>query len=123
MTRLQDRAGKSGIGCLGTIVILVLAAYFGGRFFPPWLSNQQFHDEMKTEARFGTALPDSLIRIRLIAIADTLGLPPEAKKISIRRRPGRPPTITISSTYTVRIMMPVFGLKLLHFNPSAEEPL
>jgi hypothetical protein len=123
VTRLQDRAGKSGIGCLGTIVLLVLVAYFGGRFFPPWLANQQFRDEMKTDARFGATLPDSMIRMRLVALADTLGIPPEGKKISIRRRPGRPPTITISTAYTVRVTLPIFGVKLLHFKPSAEEPL
>jgi hypothetical protein len=123
VTRLRDRAGKSGIGCLGTIAIVVALGYFGARFLPPWMSYEQFRDEMKTEARFGTALPDSLIRIRLVAIADTLGLPPDAKKIVIKRRKGRPPTITISADYTMHVALPFGRLVPIRFKPSAEEPL
>ncbi len=123
MNRLRDRAGKGGIGCLGTIVMTVLVIYFGARFIPPWMHYQQFQDEMRSDARFGTTLTDSIIRIRLVAQADTLGLPPEAKRIVIRRRGGRPPTITISADYTERVDLPIFGIKLLHFKPKAEEPL
>jgi hypothetical protein len=119
----RDRSGKSGIGCLGTVVILVLIVYMGSKFAKPYMHYLQFRDEMKASARFGATLADSTIRMRLVAQADTLGLPPEAKKIVIRRHGGRPPTITISSAYTITINIPVFGLKVLHFNPSAEEPL
>ena len=120
---MHDRAGKSGIGCLGSIVIIILVAYFGARFIPPWMHYEQFRDEMKSDARFGATLPDTSILIRLRAQADTLGLPPEAKAISIRRRGGRPPTITISADYFVKVNVPIFGVKLLHFKPRVEEPL
>ena len=100
-----------------------MVAYFGARVIPHWMYYEQFRDEMKSDARFATTLPDSIIRIRLVAQADTLGLPPEAKKITIRRRMGRPPTITISAEYTVKVKFPIFGIKLLHFKPTAEEPL
>jgi hypothetical protein len=120
---LRDRAGKGGKGCLGTIVIIVVVAYFGARVIPPWMHYEQFQDEMRADARFGTTLPDSIIRIRLVAQADTLGLPAEAKRIVIRRRSGRPPTITISADYSEKILLPIFGIKLLHFKPKAEEPL
>lgn len=120
---MRDRAGKSGIGCLGSIIIILVVLYFGARFIPPWMNYEQFRDSMKSEARFGTTLADSTIRIQLIAQADTLGLPPEAKKIIIRRRAGRPPTITISADYVVKVNIPLFGIKLLHFKPAVEEPL
>ena len=123
MTRLRDRAGKSGIGCLGSIVLIVAVIYFGGRFIPPFIAYEQFRDEMKSNARFATTLPDSTIRMHLLAQVDTLGLPPEARKILIRRRPGRPPTITISTDYYAKVNVPIFGIKLLHFKPTAEEPL
>lgn len=123
MNLLRDRAGKGGMGCLSAIVAALLVAYFGARFIPPWLHYEQFHDEMRSDARFGTTLTDSIIRIRLIAQADTLGLPPEAKHIVIHRRGSRPPIITISAEYTERVVVPIFGLKLLHFKPTAEEPL
>src|ERR1019366_302682 len=84
---------------------------------------EQCQDEMRSDARFGTTLTDSIIRIRLLAQVDTLGLPAEARRITIRRRNGRPPTITISTEYTERITLPIFGVKLLHFKPTAEEPL
>lgn len=103
--------------------MFLLIVYFGARFIPPWMHYQQFRDEMRSDARFGTTLTDSVIRIRLVAQADTLGLPPEAKRIVIRRRGGRPPTITISAEYIVKINLPIFGIKLLHFKPKAEEPL
>ena len=123
MNLLRDRAGKGGIGCLGTIVVAVLIVYFGARVLPPWMHYQQFLDEMRSDARFGTTLTDSTIRIRLVAQADTLGLPPEARHIVIRRRGGRPPTITISADYTEKVLLPIFGVKLLHFTPTAKEPL
>jgi hypothetical protein len=118
----RDRAGKAAKGCLGTIVIIVVAAYVGARVVPPWMRYEQFQDEMRANARFGTTLPDSIIRIRLVAQADTLGLPPDARRIVIRRR-GGPPTITISADYSEKITLPIFGIKLLHFKPKAEEPL
>lgn len=120
---MRNRHGKGGLGCLGTIVVFGLIAWFGSRFINPYMHYEQFRDEMRSEARFGTSLPDSIILIRLRAQADTLGLPIEAKKISIRRRGGRPPTITISADYAEKITLPIFGIKLLHFKPKAEEPL
>lgn len=123
MSIAKDRAGRGGPGCLGTIVIIAVVIFFAGRFLPPVLHDGQFRDEMKTEARYGASLPDSSIRIYLVAQADSLGLPPDARRIVIRRRAGRPPTITISADYTVKVNVPVFGIKLLHFKPSVEEPL
>jgi hypothetical protein len=120
---MRDRGGKSGIGCLGSIILIVSVAYFGARFIPPYIAYEQFRDEMKSDARFATTLTDSAIRVRLVAQADTLGLPPEAKRIVIRRRGGRPPTITISADYAVKVNVPIFGIKVLHFKPTAEEPI
>jgi hypothetical protein len=97
--------------------------YIGVRFLPPWMHYEQFRDEMRSDARFATTLTDSTIRLRLVAQADTLGLPPEARRIAIHRRGGRPPTITISAEYVEHINLPIFGMKLVHFKPTAEEPL
>ena len=104
-------------------MLVVLVLYLGARFFPAWLHYEQFRDEMVSDARFGTTLTDSIIRIRLVAQADTLGLPAEARRITIHRRGGRPPTITITAEYTERIALPIFGVKLVRFKPKAEEPL
>ena len=104
-------------------MLIIAVVYFGGRFIPPWIAYEQFRDEMKSNARFATTLPDSTIRMHLLAQVDTLGLPPEARKITIKHRLGRPPTITISADYFVKVMVPIFGVKLLHFKPSVTESI
>lgn len=108
---------------MGTLAIVAIIVFLVAGFFPPILHYSQFHDQMRSEARYGVSLADSVIRQRLMTLADTLGLPPEAKKITIQRRGGRPPTITITSEYTERVNVPFFGVKLLHFKPSAEESM
>ena len=119
----QDRAGRGGLGCLISIVLLVLVGYMGTRFIPPYMAYAQFRDAMRSDARFATTMADSTIHNHLIAQIDTLGLPPEARRIAIRRRLGHPSTITISARYSVNVKLPIFGVKVLHFKPSAEAPL
>jgi hypothetical protein len=120
---LRDRAGRGALGCLVSIAVLALIAYTAVQFVPPWMHYAQFRDEMRANARFGTTLADSSIKTRLVAQVDSLHLPPEAKKITIRRRGGRPPTITISAEYDERVKVPIFGIKILHFKPSVRESL
>ncbi|HEY4322302.1 MAG TPA: hypothetical protein VGM77_14135 [Gemmatimonadales bacterium] len=120
---MSDRAGRGGPGCVGTLAIIAIIIFLVAGFFPPWLHYAQFRDQMRSEARYGVTLADSVISQRLMTLADTLGLPPEAKKLTIRRHGGRPPTITISSEYTERVNVPFFGVKLLHFKPTAEESM
>jgi hypothetical protein len=119
----QDRAGRGGLGCLISVVILVLIGYMGMKFIPPYMRYQEFRDEMRTEARFATTMNDSTIRNTLVARADTLGLPPAARRILISRRGGHPATVTISAEYIEEVNLPIFGVKLLHYKPSAEAPL
>jgi hypothetical protein len=111
------------LGCLVSIVLLVLVGYLATRFVPPYMRYQQFRDEMRTEARFATTMTDSTIRYTLVARADTLGLPPQAKRIRIERRTGHPATVRISAEYTESVNLPIFGVKLLHYKPSAEATL
>jgi hypothetical protein len=119
----DNRAGRSGLGCLASIVLLVLIGYLGTQFIPPYMRYEQFLDSMRSNARFATTMADSTMRNQLIAQADTLGLPVEAKHIVIRRQHGPPATISISSQYIEIVKLPVFGIKLLHYKPSAEAPL
>lgn len=119
----QDRAGRGAFGCLASIVLFVLVGYLGTQFIPPYLRYAEFRDAMRSDARFATTMPDSTIRNHLVAQADTLGLPAEAKRIVIRRRGGHPPIIIISTQYSESINLPIFGIKVLHFKPSAEATL
>ena len=111
------------MGCLVSIVLLVLVGFIAVKYLPPYMRYAQFKDEMRTSARFATTVPDSIIRITLVARADTLGLPPEAKRIRIERRIGHPSTIIISAQYTEQVNLPIFGVKVLHYKPRAEAPL
>ena len=120
---MRDRAGRGGLGCLFSIILLVVLGYLGTRFIPPYMRYGQFRDAMQADARFATTMADSLIRSGLVADVDSLGLPPEAKRIRIRRTSGRPPKISISAEYTERVTLPIFGVKELHFKPSAEAPI
>lgn len=122
MVAERARRGGSMVGCLLWVVLLVGAGWVGLQFARPWFANQQFEDEMKTAARFATTLSDSVIRRRVVARADSLGLPREAKRVVIRRS-EREGVITIRSRYEVTVTLPVIGPTVLSFEPQAREPL
>lgn len=103
-------------------MVIALIIFLAAKFLPPWMRYEQFHDQMRTEAQFGTTLADSVIQARLIASADTLGLPSDAKHITITRG-GDPPRIRISCAYSEHVALPILGVEVLHFHPSAEEAL
>ena len=114
--------GSSSLGCLTSILILVIMIYVAVLFGGPWMRYRQFQDQMKTSARFAVTIPDSVIRVRLTSLADSLGLPRQAKRLRIVRNEMRQ-RITITSTYTETVKIPVLGPRVLRFTPRAEERL
>ncbi len=120
VTVWRDCRGRGALGCLGSLLVLAALIYAGFIFGPPWLRYQQYRDEMKTEARFSISLPDSVIRSRLAVRADSLRLPAAARKISIVRHGGSPPTIIISAAYDEHLHLLLLGTRTLHFKPSVE---
>jgi hypothetical protein len=118
----RSRRGAGTLGCLFTLVIAGAALYLAVQFGKPWFRYQQFHDVMKSQARYAISLPDSVIRARLMSSADSLGLPPAAKRLRIARERS-PANITISSEYVEKVMIPIYGPVLLHFKARAEEAL
>jgi hypothetical protein len=110
------------LGCLFTLVVLGTAAYVALLFARPWFANQQFQDDFQVAARFASATSDSTIRARLVARADSLGLPKEAKRISIRRFTNEG-IVRIAARYDVTIQVPIVGERVMHFDLSVEEPL
>ncbi|HEX3928347.1 MAG TPA: hypothetical protein VHW65_10145 [Gemmatimonadales bacterium] len=123
MVTLRDRHGRTSLGCLGTIVLFVVIGYLAAELGPPWLRYQQFNDEMRSAARYGVSLPDSVIRARIMARADSLRLPLAAHHVVIVRHRGTNGTIRISAPYTETIHLLLLGDRTLHFKPSAEESL
>jgi hypothetical protein len=121
VTAPAGRRGGSTSGCLVSLVILVAAIYYGVHFGEPWVRYYRLLDEMRVQARLAPTLTDGVIRRRLEAKAEELGLPPEAKKFTVTRS-GHPRKILITTTYTETVKVPIFSYTFT-FTPKAEEPL
>lgn len=112
---VRSRRGRSRIGCLLTLLIVAALGTFGFYYGQAYLNFVRFQDEMKSEAKFAMHSTDDEIKARVVALADTMGLPASAKRVTVRRGPHE---IIIYSQYIVRIELPLFAREF-QFNPSA----
>ncbi len=119
---VMNRRGSGSLGCLSSILILCVVLYIAVLFGEPWMRFRQYQDQMKTSARFAVSIPDSVIRVRLVALVDSLGLPRQAKRLRIDRNPVRQ-RIRISASYEETVKIPIIGDRVWKFNPKAEERL
>lgn len=103
------RHGKSRLGCLVSLLLIVTIAYFGFNIGEVYLRFYRLRDAMEQEARFASGKTDDAIRIRLAAVVDSLGLPDEAGRMRIVRNSNR---IVISTEYSVHVEFPMFGREL-----------
>jgi hypothetical protein len=117
-----NRRGRGLLGCLFPIVLLVGFIYVGIQFGRPWFAYRQYQDEMRSVAKQSEVLSDSAMTHRIRARADSLRLPPESKRLSIRRLPD-PPRLEIRSEYTQTVKLPILGEKVITFKPNAVEPI
>jgi len=78
-------------------------------------------DEFRSEARLAPGVSDPVIRRRITAKIDELGLNLDPKKVKIRRA-GSPARITITAEYADTLRLPLFR-RVIVFRPSADEPL
>ena len=114
MTR--GRAGRSTLGCLVMLLVLVAVAYFGLNAGEAYWRFYQYRDAMTQQARFAEQFNDAQITRALQAKADSLGLPEEAAQVHVRRSARE---IRIWAAYAERVDLP--GLvRMIHFAPSAE---
>jgi hypothetical protein len=120
--RVRSSRGSGTVGCLAWIALGATLIFLAVQFGKPWFRYQQFQDVMKSSARYAVTLPDSVIRSRLVSVADSLALPKEAKRLTIRRT-SAPARIVISSQYSEQVKLPVIGAVMLRFKPRAEEAL
>ena len=121
MPRLRSRRGSSSTGCLLSLLLLAALTYYGVHLGEPWVRYYRLMDEMRVSARLAPTLSDAVIRRRLDAKVDELGLPEEARKWTITRS-GKPRRIVITTTYAET----VHAFLLTHtftYEPKAEEPL
>lgn len=116
---VTSRPGRSTLGCLFTLLIVVAVGYFGFNAAEVYVRFYRFQDAMTQEARFARQADDDAIRKRLRALVDSLGLPEEAGQVRIRRSTTR---ITISSEYHENIELP--GLvRAVRFAPTVSQGL
>lgn len=112
----RRRTGRSTLGCLVTLLVIVAAGYFAVNIGEVYLRYYQFHDSMEQNARFANHYDDDAIRNNLKLAADTLNLPEGAYTVQIRRRDH---SITISSDYYERVELPLY-VREIHFQPRVE---
>ena len=118
VSRRNGTRGATALGCLFSIMIMMVLVYYGidaGRHY--W-DFYKFQDEMETSARFASTQTDDQIRVHLRGIAQDLGLPAEAQRITIRRT-EHPPVVTIRSQYTIELLLP-FTTKSMTLRPVVE---
>src|SRR5882762_5702037 len=82
---MVNRRGASKLGCLFTLLILAAIGYFGVNVGKHMWNYYVFKDAMQEEAHFAANRTDAVIKRRLQALVDSLGLPESAKNIRIKR--------------------------------------
>ena len=116
-----NRRGKVKLGCLLTLVLLGAGVYLTIANVRTYIDYWAMKDEMRTQAQFANNLDDESIRRRLRAKADELQLPPEARRITIRRR-TRPREIVITTEWQVTLDLLVTSVPLT-FTPEVRQQL
>jgi hypothetical protein len=116
MVTAHARRGRSSLGCLVMLLIVVAAGYFAVNVGEVYLRYYRFHDSMAQNARFAGHFDDDAIRNNLSLAADTLDLPVGAHHIQIKRRDHQ---ITIWADYYERVELPLY-VREIHFEPRVE---
>jgi hypothetical protein len=102
----------------GIVLAFIYVCYVMG---PPYFSNYQFQDDLKTEIRFlqNDHQSDEDIKARVIkkALDEGLTLTPEQIKITRFNK-----TITVDVNYSVHVDMPGYSTDL-EFHPTASNTL
>lgn len=117
----RSRRGASNRGCLFSLLVVVVALYYGINIGEVYYRFYQMQEEMTSQARMAPGISDLVIRRRLQAKAEALGLPPEARDIRITRS-GQARQITIQSRYAESVDLPFFN-HTFTLTPRAEAQL
>ena len=110
VTRLAGaRPGRVTVGCLTLILLVVVFGYVAYAVGQVYWRYYQYQDAFNQQARFAAGSPDDTIIVRLRAQADSLGLPPDAQRIHVRRTSKG---ITIWSQYADSVFLPGMNREL-----------
>ncbi len=111
--------GAARTGCLFFVLVVVAVVYFGIPIAGMYIRYYRIEDAMQAQARFAPSIDDGAIRRRLLQTIDDLGLPPEARRLSILRT-SRPREIVISNSWEETIVLP-FYTRVQRFAPEVRE--
>jgi hypothetical protein len=103
------------------IFTIVAVVYLIAELAPPFFSNYQFEDAIKTEAQMGTysTKGDDTIRDAVYKKAQELNVPVVREQIKITRvGSAYNGSVTIEAPYTVHLSLPGYPLDL-NFDPSS----
>lgn len=120
-----NRPGKARLGCLLMLAVLAVALWQGIGAFQVYFRYYRMQDAVNGQAELAPAIGDDVILDRLVAYADTLGLPLGRRAWRIQRT-SSPRQITIEATYRDSIVISLpFVRKVfpVDFKPSAKAPL
>lgn len=123
--RWGPETGKTRIGCLFSLLLFVSAIYYGIQYIEVRFRYYRIQDEVKTQAQFAPTLNDDVIRRRLVARADSLGLPLGTRQWDIRRS-ANPSEILIHAEYDDSVVIELPGYTKVirfRFTPGARVPL
>lgn len=110
------RRGASSLGCLVSLLVVAALGYFGVKVGEVYYDFYTFQDRMVNEANFAAHRTDTQIRVHLVALADSLGLPPSAQIVNVRRVKNR---IFIWANYYIPLEVPGY-VREFHFSPQAK---
>ena len=111
---VKTRRGATTFGCLLTTLFMVAIGYFGLKVGKVYWDASAYEDVIRASVRLADTQTDQQLYDRIVAKADSLGLPDEAKEISVERK-GR--HLEISADYMVMVELPLHN-RSFHFSPS-----
>jgi hypothetical protein len=103
------------------IFSIVAAVYLIAELAPPYFSNYQFEDAIKTEAQMDTysTKSEDAIRDTIFKKAQDLDIPIAREAIKVQRvGPQNAGSVSIEAQYMVHVNVPGYPLDL-HFDPSS----
>ncbi|MFL5579655.1 MAG: hypothetical protein ACJ8AO_04715 [Gemmatimonadaceae bacterium] len=101
------------------LLLLSLVAFFGWEYGELYYRNYVYQDAMQQAVRFAERRDDAAVTRLLRAKADSLDLPPDAKKLTVHRAPPPRRFLEISAEYTDTVRGPIVR-RAVRFRPHAE---
>jgi hypothetical protein len=111
-------SGRSRLGCLAALLLATAGLYFGINVVEIYWKHYRYRDAMQNEARFAHLRGDQTIAERLAAVAESLGLPEEARQVQIQRDASAR-RISIRAEYSRLVELPGW-VRSFHFAPHVE---